>query len=92
MNKKKNNIDIFCLGETFLNDQFTDSELNIPNYNFVRRDRQSNGGGLIIYYRNNLRVDLESSSVEMIWLEVRNNRQKPFLICYVYRPPTASSD
>ena len=70
--------------------------MNIPNYNFVRKDRQSNGGGLIIYYRNNLacihRVDLEASSVEMIWLEVRNNRQKPFLICYVYKPPMASSD
>ena len=89
-------MDIFCLGETFLNDQYSDSELTIPNYNFIRKDRQSNGGGLIIYYKTDLacihRVDLESSSVEMLWLEVRNNKQKPILLCYVYRPPSASSD
>ena len=51
---------------------------------------------MIIYYKTNLacvqRVDLESNGIEMIWLEIRNNKQKPFLLCYVYRPPTASSD
>ena len=26
----------------------------------------------------------------MIWLEVRNNKQKPFLVCYVYRLPSAT--
>ena len=95
LNEQKN-IDIICLGETFLNDQYSDSELQIPNYNFIRKDRHSNGGGLIIYYKTNLacvqRADLESNGVEMIWLEIRNNKQKPFLLCYVYRPPTASSD
>ena len=89
-------MDIFCLGETFLNDQYLDSELTIPNYNFIRKDRQSNGGGLIIYYKTDLacirRVDLEINNVEILWLEVRNNKQKPFLLCYVYRPPSATSD
>ena len=93
---EQNSMDIFCLGETFLNDQYSDSELTIPNYNFIRKDRGSNGGGLIIYYKTNLacihRVDLESDNLEMLWLEVRNNKQKPFLICYVYRPPSATRD
>ena len=26
----------------------------------------------------------------MIWLEVRNNKQKPFLVCYIYRPHSAT--
>ena len=87
---------IFCIDETFLNDQYSDSELTIPNYNFIRKDRQSHGGGLIIYYKTNLvcihRVDLESNNVEMLWLQIRNNKQRPFLLCYVYRPPSATSD
>ena len=93
---EQNNLDIFCVGETFLNDQYSDSELTIQNYNFIRKDQQSHGGGLIIYYKTNLacihRVDLESNNVEMLWLEIRNNRQRPFLLCYVYRPPSATSD
>ena len=28
----------------------------------------------------------------MLWLEVRHNKQKPFLICYCYRPPSATSE
>ena len=69
---------IFCLGETFLNDQYFDSELTIPNYNFIRKDRQSNGGGSIIYYKTDLAcirlVDLEINNRDIMWLEVRNNR------------------
>ena len=27
----------------------------------------------------------------MLWLEVKNNKQKSFLLCYCYRPPSASN-
>ena len=90
------NIDIFCLSETFLTNEFSDAELNIPNYDCARKDRQSHGGGLIIYTKSNLpcscRYDLEINHIEMLWLEVRHNKQKPFLICYCYRPPSATSE
>ena len=90
------NIDILCLCETFLTNEFSDSELNIPDYNFVRRDRQTHGGGLIIYTRSNLacihRDDLEIRDTEILWLEVKNNKQKPFLLCYCYRPPSATTE
>lgn len=63
----------------------------IPSYEFICKDRNSHGGGLIIYTKQNLtcihREDLETNDTEMLWLEVRNNVQKPFLICYCYRPP-----
>ena len=29
--------------------------------------------------------------MKILWLEVKNNNQKPFLICYCYRPPSATS-
>ena len=89
------NIDIFCLCETFLNQQFSDNELHITDYNMFRKDRQSHGGGLMVYTKSNLacihRDDLETEDTEILWLEVKNNRQKPFLLCYCYRPPSATS-
>ena len=87
------NIDIFCLCETFLNNEFSDNELLIPGYDFIRKDRNSHGGCLIIYIKENLacihREDLEAVDTEMLWVEVRNNVQKLFLICYCYRSPSA---
>jgi exonuclease III len=86
------NVDFLCLCETFLNDSFSDSELHIDNYRLFRKDRQSHGGGLLIYAKEELpcihRQDLESSSVEAIWLEVKRPNSKPFLISNVYRPPS----
>ena len=62
----------------------------------MRRVRLSNGGGLIIYLKSNLtyirRDDLETNNLETIWLEVKINKQKSFLICYCYRPPSSTVD
>lgn len=90
------NIDILCLCETFLHEEFSDNELRINNYNLIRKDRQSHGGGLLIYSKSELpciqRDDLEINDLELIWLEVRNHKQKSFLICYCYRPPSSTSE
>ena len=47
------NIDIICLCETFLTDKFTDEELVLDNYQLFRKDRNTHGGGLVIYVKNN---------------------------------------
>ena len=87
------NIDILCLCETFLNDSFSSSELSIENYKIFRKDRLTHGGGLIVYVNDDLpciqRHDLEISSVESIWLEVKQPNSKPVLLSYVYRPPSS---
>ena len=90
------NLDILCLCETFLNKEFSDNELIIPDYNSIRKDRQTHGGGLIVYTRSNLaycihRDDLEIQDTEMLWLKVKNNKQKSFLLCYCYRPSSTSN-
>lgn len=36
------------------------------------------------------RDDLELAGVEILWIEVKNNNQKPFLLCYSYRPSSAA--
>ena len=42
-------IDILCLCETFLNDTFSNNELNIDSYKMFRKDRATASGGLCIY-------------------------------------------
>ena len=90
---QNSNIDVLGFCETFINDYFADSELYLKNYLMFRKDRQSNGGGIIVYVKNNYpcwqRKDLESDNLETIWLEVKPNKQKSYLFCYVYRPPSS---
>ena len=72
------------------------TELKIKGYQApVHRDRDHNGGGLIIYLPNNVRAkrrsDLESPSIETIWVECKVKGIK-LLICNCYRPPNAGVD
>ena len=90
------NIDILCQCETFLNQEFCDDELKINGYDFIRKDRQTHGGGLIIYMKSYLsfthHVDLETNELESIWVEFKHNKQKSFFTCYCYRPPSSTID
>ena len=51
--------------------------------------------GGFIYTKSNLacihRADLETTDTEKLWLKIKNTVQKPFLMCYCYRPPSALS-
>ena len=55
----------------------------IPGYNFIRKDRNSHGGGLIVYIKENLACihleDLETVDTEILWMEVRHNVQRSVL-------------
>ena len=91
---QKAEIDIICLCETFLNDEFSNNELHLENYQLFRKDRNTNGGGLVIYVRESLRVsvreDLQVEGVESMWLEIKHKAQKSFLLGYTYRPPSSN--
>ena len=39
----------FCFSETWLDSSISDSEISIDNYSIVRKDRNRNGGGVLIY-------------------------------------------
>ena len=90
------NIDILCLCETFLNQEFCDDELKVNGYDFIRKDRQTHGGGLIIYRKSYLsathHVDMESNDLESICVEFKHNKQKSFYISYCYRPQSSTID
>ena len=88
--------DIFCLIETMLSQAVGMTELKIKGFQApVGRDRDHNGGGLIIYLSNNVRAkrrsDLESPSIETIWVECEVMGIK-LLICNCYRPPNGGVD
>ena len=55
----------------------------------TRKYRQSHEGGLIVYTKAKLsciyRDDFEIPGFEILWTEVKNNQQKPFLLYYCYR-------
>ena len=54
-----------------------------------RKDNESNGGwGIMVYVRNGInakrRKDLEINEISCIWLEISQNKGKPFLIGNMY--------
>ena len=78
--------DIVTLSETHLiNAGFDDINnlYEIPNYTFIKRNREhGQGGGVAIYIKNNLKWErhfgLEVSSVESICLQILRKMQKVF--------------
>ena len=88
-----NEADIICLTETHLDENIKNQEIYIEGYCEMpfRKDRNSSGGGVIVYTNNNLNVksrpDLDFDG-EVIWLEIDMPRCK-LLLCTVYRPPNA---
>lgn len=95
----ENGPDIFGLCETFLDDGIQDCQIKIEGFDFIRKDRsvtqQKYGGGLVLYYRDSLncirRPEFEISQIETLWSEFSLPNSRPFLVCTVYRPPSAHS-
>ena len=85
-----------CLNETFCDSSISDSEINLPDYSIVRRNRNRHGGGVAMYIRNSLtfirRNDLETDDIECIWIEIKCKQKQPVHICSLYRPPSCSVD
>ena len=82
--------------ETRLNLQCNDA-VSIQNYSFLRKDASCLGQtGIGLYVHDTIlpitkrRLDLESSGVECIWIELRRNRKEtPSLVCILYRNPAS---
>ena len=88
-------IDIFSINETRLDESIDDGLINISGYEILCKDRNRMGGGVAIYYRDNLNVigrnELVPDSLEAVCIEVRKPKSKPFLIVSLYRPPNSRS-
>ena len=90
-------IGIMCITETLLYTKLLDDNIAIEGYQTFRKDRDTRGGGVLLYVRNNRvevpRPDLSVNGVtESCWIEVKLPKVPPFLVCSLYRPPNANTE
>ena len=85
-----NHFDVICVNETWCDNSIYDSELHLPGYNLLRRDRNREGGGVALYINDTFnfkrRDDLCDSNVECIWAEIIPPYMCTMLVCAVYNP------
>ena len=80
---------IIGITESWIDNRVNDSEIFIPGYCVVRRDRDRNVGGVCVYVKsdtaNNVRPDLARDNLEMVWVEIHLPHSKPILVgmCYI---------
>ena len=85
--------DIFIVTETKLDDSFPLSQFKINGYSPpFRLDRNRNGGGVIIYVREDipskqLNKHILPDDIEALFLEI-NFRKSKWLLCGTYHPPS----
>jgi hypothetical protein len=88
--------DICIFSETKLDESFPISQFRISNYSVYRKDRNSFGGGIIVYInsvlphcvRNDFN-DLFVNNIEGLVLEISIKKRK-WLILAIYKPPRVS--
>ena len=68
-------VDILAINETKLDESIKSSELHLPGYEFIRRDRSRNGGGVGFYIKSSnsyvVRSDLNVINLENLIIEIR---------------------
>ena len=84
-----NRMHILAVSETFLDDNILNSERGCSSYTIFRRDRDRQGGGVMLLVHNTIpatrRFDLESDC-EILWTELRM-QPTSILFGVYYRPP-----
>ena len=82
------NLDILLISETKLDDSFPSAQFLLDRFSKpYRLDRCSNGGGILLYIRDDIPARLLSNSnkTESIFVDI-NFRKRKWLICASYNP------
>ena len=91
-----NDIDILALNETRLDETVFDSEITIPLYKLIRKDRNKQGGGVAIYFKNSLDVQTIAHEslchLEANCIKIFMKGSRPILFLNWYRPPNSKAD
>jgi len=89
---KSTKIDVICVAETWFNEDYNDSVLELNQYNLIRNDRKtgSRGGGVAMYVRKCFQYKVifrsdTSDPVEYLFVEIFDSMQKCLIVC-VYNP------
>ena len=86
-------IDLVFGCETHLADGITNSQVLPPNYDAIRRDRNTDGhGGVAIIHKTDLKVTkaYESKKTELVAAKVECQGKRPIIVAAVYRPPRSN--
>ena len=63
----------------------------MTGYEFIRRDRNRQGGGVGFYIKTSINSVVGSvPNLEHLCIEIRKPNSRPFLIATWYRPPCSS--
>ena len=82
---------VIGLSETKLDKTIFDSEVSIPNYSLIRKDRNRKGGGVACYIRSDICFNSQnylSDEIANISFDLLLPKTKPISIVIVYKPPT----
>ena len=82
---------VIGLSETKLDKTIFDSEVSIPNYSLIRKDRNRKGGGVACYIRSDICFNSQSylsDEIENISFDLLLPKTKPISIAIIYKPPT----
>ena len=85
-------IDILGLNETILDNTIPNSQDDIEGYDILRHFKDRNGGAVTFYVAQSLtyvnRQDLLShEDLDILTVEIKKPKSKPFLVTTSYRPP-----
>lgn len=93
---KESPYDILSLSETWLQEDTPSSAVRIDNYAFERKDRKTHGGGIGCYIKEDIkytrRCDLESETLECMWLELKQRGRPAYFLGVYYRKPDTCID
>ena len=89
-------LDVLILTESKLDITIPSSVITLPGYHEpLRRDRNRNGGGVLVYIAQNLifyqKEHLQSENFEHIWVDIKI-RNETFTINAFYRPPNETNE
>ena len=90
-NSVSGKIDILVVSETKLDASFPDSQFFIEGFcRPYRLDRNKNGGGILVYTRNDITSRVMNDyklpdKIEGLFIEI-NLRKKKWLLCCAYNP------
>ena len=90
------NLDILVITETKLDSTFSTNQFHINGFSKpYRRDRDRNGGGIMIYIREDIPSRKLSpalpNDIETLFIEI-NLRKYKWLLCGCYHPPNQADD
>ncbi|KAI8512949.1 hypothetical protein Bbelb_095880 [Branchiostoma belcheri] len=71
-----NNVHIMGISETHLDASVRDGELQIPNYDIIRLDRNGRGGGVAFYIRNHIPYKQSEGDILGLYRPQHHHRDK----------------